>query len=98
MSKPKNYIEFQATLEGQSPPGLWPEALQALWWDAKGNWKAAHDIVEDLPSAEGSWVHAYLHRKEGDQWNAGYWYKRAGKSLPSFSLEKELQEIVEALL
>ncbi|MEM7382693.1 MAG: hypothetical protein AAF361_16105 [Bacteroidota bacterium] len=98
MPKPKTYLEFRETLSTEAPPELWPEALQALWWDAKGNWGAAHDIIEDLYSNDGSWVHAYLHRKEGDQWNAGYWYRRANKPYPEGSLEEELEHIVSALL
>ena len=98
MAKPKNYFEFQETLRAETPDDLWPEALQALWWDAKGNWQAAHDIAEELHSNEGSWVHAYLHRKEGDQWNAGYWYKRANKPFSDSSLDEELEEIVKTLL
>jgi len=98
MRKPKTYSEFLQSLEAEAPSELWPEALQALWWDAKGNWQKAHEIIEDLPSSEGSWVHAYLHRKEGDQWNAGYWYHRADKPISKASQDDELQEIVESLL
>src|ERR1700733_15799160 len=54
-------------------------ALLALWWDAKGDWERAHGIAQDVAGADGAWVHAYLHRKEGDAGNAGYWYRQAGR-------------------
>lgn len=94
MSIPKSYKEFGESLEYETPPSLWPEALQALWWDAKGHWENSHTIAQDIPSATGNWIHAYLHRKEGDRWNAGYWYDRAGRSFPNHSLQEELEEIV----
>lgn len=72
--------------------------LLALWQDAAGNWEAAHRHVQDDTSAEGAWVHAYLHRKEGDDSNAGYWYARAGKPRFSGALEVEWEEIARALL
>ena len=53
--------------------------LLALWWDARGDWKRAHEIAQDVSDADGAWVHAYLHRKEGDLGNAAYWYRRAGR-------------------
>lgn len=75
-------------------------ALQALWWDARGDWERAHGLCQEAGSRDGDWVHAYLHRKEGDLGNAGYWYARAGKSMPSGSvtLEAEWAEIVAELL
>ncbi len=72
--------------------------LRALWHDAAGNWGAAHVCVQDDDSADAAWVHAYLHRKEGDVSNAGYWYARAGKPRFSGSLESEWEEIARALL
>lgn len=90
--------EFQRSLAGAAlPPGL-PAPLAALWWDAKGDWGKAHALVDSLENAEGMAVHAYLHRKEGDLWNADYWYQKAGKKMPHHSLEKEWEEIVEAFL
>jgi hypothetical protein len=89
--------EFRATLPEQTPPDVSP-ALVALWHDARGNWNASHNIAQDIDDASGSWVHAYLHRKEGDLANAGYWYRRAGKPLVTGSLEEEWRAIVEALL
>lgn len=98
MSIPGNYKEFRLKLHGTDPPGLWPEALKALWWDAIGNWEVSHEIAQDLPSETGSWIHAYLHRKEGDDWNAGYWYRRANKPFPTLSLEEEVVDIVRSIL
>jgi hypothetical protein len=72
--------------------------LLALWWDGQGDWDRAHEIAQEIEDANGSWVHAYLHRKEGDIGNAGYWYRRAGRRPAAESLEAEWVEIVEALL
>ena len=80
-----------------SPPAL-TLALAGLWWDAKGDWTRAHESAQQDEGPEGSWVHAYLHRKEGDQSNAAYWYGRAGKSVCRDPLEAEWRSIVQALL
>ncbi len=72
--------------------------LQAMWYDHHGNWEAAHELAQNDKSTEGSWVHAFLHRKEGDPTNASYWYRQAGKQIPTTTLEKEWEEIVTALL
>ena len=90
--------EFKATLTASHPPDGLGKLLQAMWYDGKGNWERAHTIAQDIPSEEGSWVHAYLHRKEGDQDNAAYWYRRAGRPVSRLSLDDEWAEIVEALL
>ncbi|GAB4507536.1 hypothetical protein [Allomuricauda sp.] len=95
---PDNYEVFEATLDKTAPPSEWPEALQSLWFDAHGDWESSHNIAQDLHSTMGSWIHAYLHRKEGDEWNARYWYDRAGKPFPNYSLEEELKVLVEANL
>lgn len=63
--------------------------LIALWYDGNGNWKLAHDQVDDLTSKSASRVHAYLHRKEGDIWNADYWYSKAGEKRPEITLDEE---------
>lgn len=73
-------------------------ALLGLWWDAKGDWAKAHESAQQDEGPEGSWVHAYLHRKEGDTSNAGYWYGRAGKPAAQESLQKEWSEITTSLL
>ncbi|MDX1364497.1 hypothetical protein [Arenibacter latericius] len=98
MSIPKSYIEFKETLTHQTPPLTWSEALRAMWFDVKGDWEASHNIAQDLHDTNGSWIHAYLHRKEGDKFNAGYWYRMAGRSFPSISLEEEQQELVTYFL
>lgn len=79
-------------------PGDWTPALKALWWDAKDNWNAAHRAVQDDDSADGAWVHAYLHRKEGDDSNARYWYARAGRGFFPGSLDEEWNAICLSLL
>ncbi|MBC29275.1 MAG: hypothetical protein CMH48_00375 [Muricauda sp.] len=98
MTIPHNIGEFQETLVWPAPPEKWPVALRALWFDAKGDWHAAHDLVDQLSDAMAKWVHAYLHRKEGDEWNARYWYRKAGKPFPEISLEEELKVLVEAVI
>lgn len=72
--------------------------LLALWWDLQGDWDRAHGIAQEIEDADGSWVHAYLHRKEGDIANAGYWYRRAGRRAANGDLGAEWGEIVETLL
>ena len=76
--------EFKATLSGNAPPDVAP-LLKALWHDARGDWDRAHEIAQDIEDASGAWVHAYLHRKEGDAGNAGYWYKRSGQPVATDS-------------
>ena len=73
-------------------------ALLALWWDGRGNWNKAHEVAQDVPGADGAWVHAYLHRKEGDFGNAAYWYRQAGRSVASGDLRMEWEGIVEEML
>lgn len=93
-----NLDAFRRSLADAAPPtGLVP-ALAALWCDAKGDFDGAHNLAQSDDSAAGSWVHAYLHRKEGDAGNAAYWYRRARRPFPSASLEDEWAEIVETLL
>lgn len=98
MSVPKNIEEFNATLTQASAPISWPETLRAMWFDAKGDWESSHNIAQDLHTANGSWIHAYLHRKEGDRFNAGYWYGMAGKKFPVITLEEEHRQLVEYFL
>ena len=89
---------FRRSLDKPAPPaGLGP-ALEALWWDAKGDWDKAHDRAQADDGAEGAWVHAYLHRKEGDLSNAGYWYREARRSKATGELEAEWAAIVATLL
>lgn len=96
-----SYEEFIASLDAPAPPDA-PELLAALWWDAKGDWDRAHEIAQSegdrgRNKAAAAWVHAYLHRKEGDRGNASYWYRQAGKPVSSLPLEREWREIAEAL-
>ena len=93
-----NYSEFRNSLSGETAPEGLSDLLLALWHEARGDWEKAHNIVQDIHSSDASWIHAYLHRKEGDQGNAAYWYQRAGKTMPKVSLEKEWEEIVKEIL
>ena len=90
--------EFQASLADATPPAGLPAVVQALWYEARGDWDRAHRIVQELPDRDAAWVHAYLHRKEGDHWNAGYWYNRAGRPRSERTLDEEWAEIAAALL
>lgn len=92
------FDEFKASLDADAPPAGLSPALTALWHDAKGDWEQAHRVAQDVHDRSGSWVHAYLHRKEGDFSNAGYWYLRAGKPDARDGLEQEWERIVTALL
>jgi len=90
--------EFRHSVLHEEPPSHLNLALAGLWWDAKGNWKRAHESAQQDEGPSGSWVHAYLHRKEGDSSNAAYWYRRAGKPPARSSLEEEWLAIAESLL
>jgi len=90
--------EFRESLSETDPPAGLTAALVGLWWDAKGDWARAHESAQQDEGAEGSWVHAYLHRKEGDLSNAAYWYRRAAKPLNSEPLESEWLAVVRDLL
>ena len=97
-AKPIDLAGFKASLAGDKPPGGLPRALQALWHERKGDWKKAHELAQVQEDSQGSWVHAYLHRVEGDLSNAGHWYGRAGKPRSAATLEEEWEEIARALL
>ena len=90
--------DFRASLELDAPPNGLSIALQALWQDGRGDFDAAHDLAQKDEGGEGDWVHAYLHRKEGDASNAAYWYRRAKRPVCRDSLEKEWEAITAALL
>jgi hypothetical protein len=90
--------EFRTTLHRVEPPPEIAPALRALWHDARGDWSTAHRIAQDTHDETGFWVHAYLHRKEGDLGNAGYWYRRALKPTATDSLAEEWERIAVALL
>ena len=93
-----NFLTFKKSLHDNEPPSTCSETLQALWYDGQGDWNKAHDIAQDISGPTGALIHAYLHRKEGDNYNAQYWYRNAGEELPSISLEDEWMELVERFL
>lgn len=88
--------EFRQTLGAAAAPDL-PPLLQALWHARTGDWDQAHRIAQDVNGADGAWVHAYLHRKEGDLSNARYWYRQAGREAATEPLEAEWARIVDEL-
>jgi hypothetical protein len=86
--------EFRKSLSATEPPAGLTLALAGLSWDAKSDWTRAHESARRDQGPEGSWVHAYLHRKEGDQGNAAYWYARARKPVCREPLDAEWLSIV----
>jgi hypothetical protein len=92
-----NVQEFRGSLAQDGPSEGISLPLQALWWDAKGDWTRAHDLVDDLETIEAMAVHAYLHRKQGVQWNADYWYSRAGTKFQRPAPEDEWTALVEGI-
>ena len=90
--------QFAASVSAEAPPASLSPALSALWWDAKGAWDKAHESAQRQDDSARAWVHAYLHRKEGDAANAGYWYRRAGKTASTAALAAEWKAIARALL
>jgi hypothetical protein len=90
--------EFHRSLTADQPPAGLTPALSALWWAGKSDWERAHEIAQSDEGADASWVHAYLHRQEGDLANASYWYRRAGRPVGRESLHSEWAGIVSALL
>lgn len=93
-----SFGEFTASIAtGTPPPGAGP-ALLALWHDGRGDWDRAHELAQAAGGRDGAWVHAYLHRKEGDEGNAGYWYARAGRPAASGDLAVEWEAIARALV
>jgi hypothetical protein len=91
------FEEFKSSL-GNSTPGNMSVHLQSLWYDGKGDWDKSHTTIQDIEDKNAAWIHAYLHRKEGDIWNADYWYSRAGKKRPSTSLNEEWESLVNFFL
>jgi hypothetical protein len=93
------FVEFNQTLQETIPPNGISEILEALWYDAKGDWESAHDIAQSMEGVQAyDLLHAYLHRKEGDNWNASYWYRRAKTIMPNMSLEAEWNLLVNVEL
>lgn len=89
--------DLTASLAAAEPPAGLPPLVAALWWARKGDWDRAHTIAQDIDTKDGAWVHAYLHRVEGDLANAGYWYRRAGRPQAMAALDDEWAEIARAL-
>ena len=90
--------QLRESLDAAMPPAGLSAPLLALWWDAKGDWNRAHEAAQAGEDADSAWAHAYLHRKEGDLANAGYWYRRAGKPAARGALEQEWSAIALVLL
>jgi hypothetical protein len=86
--------EFKSAID----PGGFSVELEALWYDGKGDWNKSHEVIQDVNSKNAAWIHAYLHRKEGDLGNAQYWYAKAGQKMPGVSLNEEWQSLVEYFL
>ena len=93
-----SFDNFSKSLAESNPPELLNQYALSLWFDAKGDWQTAHATIQDMDDKTAAWIHAYLHRKEGDAGNAGYWYSRAGKKMPVYSLQQEWEEIIKAVL
>jgi hypothetical protein len=93
-----NLDAFRASLTDPEPPSELPPLLGALWRVARGDWDAAHGIAQDVDTPDGAWVHAHLHRREGDAANAAYWYRQAGRPVYIGDLEDEWSAIATALL
>ena len=92
------FDEFIKTVDDEKPSPELSETVTSLWWDKKGDWDLAHSIAQEIPTEQGSAVHAYLHREEGVLWNADYWYSRAGRLRPEIPLEEEWKLLVEEML
>jgi len=94
----KDTAEFKQSLQNENPGQGLSVQLKALWYDGKGDWQRAHAQVDHLDDRSSAHVHAYLHRKEGDIWNADYWYRRAQQTRPDISLEEEWEQLVVLFL
>ena len=93
-----NLQTYKETLQQKTPPADLSGPLLALWHAGKGDWHTSHEVTQSDNSPEMCWVHAYLHRDEGDLSNANHWYRRAGRSMPQSSLEAEWEDIATTLL
>jgi hypothetical protein len=92
------FQEFKTSLSASQPQAELPDLLKALWFDANGDWEKAHNIAQETNGAEYCLIHAYLHRKEGDIWNADYWYRRAKRNRPEITLDDEWEQLVKEML
>lgn len=93
-----DFEDFVNSLSQDTPPKGINPLLLALWHDGKGNWEASHSLIQDISGVEAAHIHAYLHRKEGDTWNAAYWYRYAGKELPDTDLQEEWRSLAMLFL
>ncbi|MEJ7708974.1 MAG: hypothetical protein WKF84_03760 [Pyrinomonadaceae bacterium] len=93
-----NLEAFKNSLRDESPPSGLKLTLEAMWYDAKGDWEKAHEIVQSQNDGDGAWVHAYLHRKEGDTSNANYWYLRSRRPFSEATIDDEWESLVASLL
>src|SRR5688500_12865629 len=91
-------VQYKQSLSSASPPSEASDYLKALWFDANGDWEKSHNIIQYIDDKKAAWIHAYLHRKEGDIWNADYWYSKAGKKRPNVSLQQEWEMITNELI
>ncbi|WP_374951035.1 hypothetical protein [Mucilaginibacter sp.] len=90
--------DFKASLTADQPPEGLNVQLKSLWFDGKDDWQRAHQQVDQLNDQQSAWVHAYLHRKEGDIWNADYWYRKARQNRPDITLQQEWEQLVTHFL
>lgn len=98
MAAQLSFADFRKSTGSAAPPPGLGAPLRALWHDARGEWAAAHELAQAAGGTDGDWVHAYLHRKEGDEANAGYWYRRAGRAAATDEPAAEWESIARELL
>ncbi len=90
--------EFEASLAEAQPPAAARPEITSLWWISKNNWDRAHSLIDSAPGSDCAWVHAHLHRIEGDDANASYWYRRAGRDKPNYGLGREREVLLSYFL
>jgi len=93
-----HFEDFKATLSATAPDSQMDELLQALWWNANDDWDRAHSLVKTMAGDDACWIHAYLHRQEGDLGNSRYWYSRAKRAMPETDCSIEWEAITRELL
>lgn len=98
MPEKLSVTEFLQSIELRKKPASLNPYQESLWEDAAGNWETAHELIQDLPDKNAALLHAYLHRVEGDQWNARYWYNRAGEPMPDGTLKEEWSALVKRFI